>query len=244
MSTRGDDNLPILQLLPNAVTILALCAGLTSIRYAMEGRFDLAAILIVLAAVLDGMDGTLARRLDATSTIGAELDSLSDFLAFGVAPALLIFRFAQGDAQGFGWAFVLVYAICACLRLARFNVNRDTPPNGRPVFIGVPSPGGALLALIPLFLAEARIFDASVYPQMVGAWLALAGLLMASRVPTPSSKALRVKREYARFVLVGLAGVIGLAVTRFWLLMVVLSLGYALVIAFAVLRHLLRHRRF
>ena len=243
MPERGPDSLPLLQLLPNAVTILGLCCGLTAIRYTMMGRFDLAAILIVLAAVIDGLDGTLARRLDAASPFGAELDSLSDFLAFGVAPGLLMYQFALSDVQGFGWIAVLVYTICACLRLARFNVNRSAPEAGRPHFVGVPAPGGAMLALLPLFLTEVGLLNAEDLPLACGIHVGLVGLLMASTVPTPSSKALRIPRDKAGLALVALATLVGIALTRFWVLMSLISLCYALVIAVSVLRHVIRRLR-
>jgi CDP-diacylglycerol--serine O-phosphatidyltransferase len=130
------------------------------------------------------------------------------------------------------------------LRLARFNVNRDLPPpSGKPHFIGVPAPGGALLALLPIFASQVGLFDAASYPLPCGLYLALVGLLMASRVPTPSSKALRIPRDKAAFALVGLAFVVGMAVARFWLLMFTVTTLYAIVIAVAVLRHAVRRPR-
>ncbi len=118
--------LPFLQLLPNLVTILGLCAGLTALRLAFAGRFEPAVALIVLAALIDGVDGLLARRLNAASPFGAELDTLSDFLNFGVAPALIVYRMALAGSD-IAWTAALVFSVCACLRLARFNVNRDAP---------------------------------------------------------------------------------------------------------------------
>ena len=128
----GDDarRLPLLQLVPNLVTILGLCAGLTALRFAFAGRFEAAAALIVFAAVLDGFDGLLARRLDAASRFGAELDTLADFFNFGVAPAFLVYQLALTGAPDLGWTAALVFAVCACLRLARFNVHRDVPVIG------------------------------------------------------------------------------------------------------------------
>ena len=120
--------LPLVQLIPNLVTLLGLCAGLTAIRYALAGSWQTAAVLIVLAAVIDGMDGLLARKLNAASHFGAELDSLSDFVCFGVAPGVIVYAFVLQDWPGLGWLLVLVYVLCACLRLARFNVNRNAPP--------------------------------------------------------------------------------------------------------------------
>jgi CDP-diacylglycerol--serine O-phosphatidyltransferase len=221
------DTLPFLLLLPNLITIVGLCAGLTSIRFTLIERFDAAAALIILAAAIDGLDGLMARRLNAASRFGAELDSLSDFVTFGVAPGLLVFEFALADVRGVGWVFVLVYVICACLRLARFNVNRDAPvPAGRAHFVGVPAPAGAMLGLLPVFLTLAGVADAAAIPVLIAPYLGLVGLLMVSRLRTYSPKGLRVPRDKSRWVLIGAAFLVGVAFTRFWLLMVLADLAY------------------
>mgnify|MGYP001293067967 CR=1 FL=1 len=225
-------SLPILHLLPNLVTLLGLCAGLTSMRYALGERYEIAAALIILAAVLDGMDGLIARKLNAASHFGAELDSLSDFVCFGVAPGVFLFHFALQDFAGLGWLLVLVYILCACLRLARFNVNRDAPPPpGRAHFVGVPAPAGAMLALLPVFLMLAGIADLRSVPVAVAVYLAGVGLLMISRLPTISPKGLRVPRNRAIWLLVGVAVFAGIAVTRPWLLMVLADLAYLVLLA-------------
>ncbi|WP_235840920.1 CDP-diacylglycerol--serine O-phosphatidyltransferase [Cereibacter ovatus] len=231
-------------LLPNLVTITGLCAGLTAIRFIMVERYDIAAMLIVFAAAIDGLDGLIARRLNAQSNFGAELDSLSDFLNFGVAPGLLVFQYALAGTYSTNWVFVLVYTICGCLRLARFNINRDAPlPAGaKPQFTGVPAPGGALLALLPLFMSLQGIVDASAFPLAYGIHLAVVGLLMTSRIPTLSPKALRIPRDKAIFVLVGTVVVIGLLVTRFWLLMTLFGLAYAGVTMMSIVNYLRRWR--
>lgn len=240
---RRPETLHFFSILPNMVTILGLCAGLTSIRFVLMGRYDIAAALLIFAAAIDGMDGLLARRLNATTRMGGELDSLSDFLNFGVAPGILVFQYALRQDFATGWMFVLIYACCACLRLARFNVNRDAPaPVGRPHFTGVPAPGGAMLALWPLFLGQAGLWDAGNQPFLYGLWLAVVGFLMVSRVPTLSSKALRVPREKSLYVLIGAAVVVGLMVTRFWWLISGLTGIYAVLIAWAVVAHLRRGR--
>jgi len=231
------DSLPFLQLLPNLVTILGLCAGLTGIRFAIEGRFELATGLLIFAAAVDGLDGLIARRLKATSDIGAELDSLSDFLCFGVAPALLVYRFGLTGDAGIGWIFALMLAICCCLRLARFNVNRDAPPDPGPArFTGVPAPAGALLALLPVFLTFSGLIDLRNTPYLTSAWLALVGLLMVSSLPTPSPKGLRIPRDKAVFVLVGMAILAGMMVSRFWQLMVIVSIAYLVVLVWSAVR--------
>ncbi|MFT3973216.1 MAG: phosphatidylcholine/phosphatidylserine synthase [Amaricoccus sp.] len=230
---RPPENLPFLQLVPNLVTILGLCAGLTAIRFAFLGRFDLAAGLIVFAAVIDGFDGLLARKLDAASPIGAELDSLADFVDFGVAPAIVVYFATLSGIGDLGWTFALVFAVCCCLRLARFNVNRDVPLEGRAHFVGVPAPAGALLGLLPVFATLGGVVDASRLPWAVAAWLGLIGLLMVSRLKTFSPKALRIPRERSRFILVAAALLVGLTLTRFWLLLIVFDVAYAALLVHA-----------
>ncbi len=236
---RRRESMSLTHLLPNIVTILGLCAGLTAIRFVLGGRFDIAAALLIFAAAIDGFDGLLARRLNASSSIGGELDSLSDFLNFGVAPGLLVYQFALARDFTTGWMFVLVYACCACLRLARFNVSRDVVPmpGTRPHFVGVPAPGGAMLALLPVFVTLQGWMDVREAPFLYGIWIALMGWLMISRVPTISSKALRVPRDRSGLVLVGGAVIVGLMVTRFWLLLVILTSIYAALILYAVVQH-------
>jgi len=236
--------LPLVQLLPNLVTLLGLCAGLTSIRYVMQNEYEVAAALIILAAVLDGMDGLLARRLNAASHFGAELDSLSDFVCFGVAPGVFLYHFALNGLPGLGWLFVLVYILCTCLRLARFNVMRDAPPPpGRAHFVGVPAPAGAILALLPVFLSLSDVLDAARFPVLVALYVGVVGLLMISRLPTLSPKALSVPRDKAVLVLVGVAVFAGLAVMRPWLVLVVADLAYLAVVMVGMWRYRRRFAR-
>lgn len=224
----GRPRLPVLQLLPNALTLAALCAGLTAIRFAVEGRFDAAAGLILLAAVLDGLDGRLARRLRSESAMGAELDSLCDFVDFGVAPALVVHLWAYGGAGGEGWIAALVFAVACALRLARFNIGSREPaaddaPKG--TFTGVPSPAGALLALLPVFASN--LWPGAALPAPLTAlWLVLVGALMISRLPTPSFKGVRVDREQARMLLLAAVALGAALLTYPWLTLVVLDLGY------------------
>ncbi|MFT7059981.1 MAG: CDP-diacylglycerol--serine O-phosphatidyltransferase [Pseudorhodobacter sp.] len=233
MSERRRDSLSLTMLVPNMVTILGLCAGLTSIRFVLIDRYDIAAALIIFAAVIDGLDGLLARRLNAASSIGGELDSLSDFVNFGVAPGILVYQFALTRDFATGWMFVLIFASCACLRLARFNVSRDDPvPTGKANFIGVPAPGGAMLALLPLFLTQYGLIDMRSYPFVYGLWMAVVAWMMISKIPTISSKSLRISRERSILVLVGAAVVVGLMVSRFWLLMALLDLAYLAVLIY------------
>ncbi|NYS24302.1 CDP-diacylglycerol--serine O-phosphatidyltransferase [Rhodobacteraceae bacterium 2376] len=226
-------NLSLVRLMPNLVTILGLCAGLSAIRFTLDARFEVAAALIIFAALLDAVDGLVARRLNAASDFGAELDSLADFVNFGVAPGVLVFGYAlQADFAGPGWIFVLVFAVCACLRLARFNINRDSPKSkGRQFFTGVPAPAGAMLGLFPVFLGLAHLAEPQKAPLLVAIWLAAVGLLMVSTLPTPSIKGLWVPREKAPYLLIATAFLVGLGITRFWLLMVLVILVYLVTIA-------------
>ncbi|RWR29355.1 CDP-diacylglycerol--serine O-phosphatidyltransferase [Sinirhodobacter populi] len=226
MAEDDRDRMPFLLLLPNLVTIAGMCLGLTSIRFTMVGEFQTAVILVLLAGLIDGMDGLIARRLRATSEFGAELDSLSDFLCFAVAPGLLVYRFALGEAHALGWVFVLVFAAAGCLRLARFNVTRSEDGAGKTHFTGVPAPAGAMLALLPVYLTLSGIFDVRDAPVLTAAWLGIAGVLMISRVPTISPKAMRVPRWGVGAMLMGTVIVVGLVFSRFWVLMVVLDLIY------------------
>ena len=224
--------LPVVQLIPNLVTLLGLCAGLTSMRYAMAEAYTTAAVLIVLAALVDGMDGLLARKLNASSHFGAELDSLSDFVCFGVAPGVFVYSFTLSQWPGIGWPLVLVYTLCACLRLARFNVNRNAPPPpGRAHFVGVPAPAGAMLCLLPIYLTLAGWIDMRDWPGVSGVYVAIVGLLMISRLPTPSPKAWRVPRNRAVFVMVAVAIYAGALATRPFVVLVLSDLAYLAVLA-------------
>lgn len=230
--------MPLLQLLPNLVTLLGLCAGLTSIRYALQDSYQVGAVLLVVAAIIDGMDGLLARKLNVASRFGAELDSLSDFVCFGVAPGIFVYYFVLRDLPGLGWLFVLVYVLCVCLRLARFNVNRDAPPPpGRAHFTGVPAPAGAMLVLLPVYLTLSGWLDTRVAPVLVALYIALVGLLMVSRLPTPSPKALTVPRNRAIWVLLAVAVLAGGLAMRPWTSLALLDMAYLAVLAQAGWAH-------
>lgn len=234
---RREKRVPLTLLLPNLVTILGLSAGLTAMRSTFEGNLSLAAGLLILAAFVDGLDGLLARRLNAASPMGAELDSLSDFVCFGVAPAFVVYHFGLQGLWGVGWVAALFLAICCCLRLARFNVMaKDPEVDSSKSFVGVPAPAGAMLALFPVFLSLANVVDLSDWPSVVAGWTVAVGAAMISRVPTPSIKTMRVDRDNAVYVLVGAAVVIGLMLTRLWLFAVLATLAYLALVAWSVLR--------
>ena len=177
---------PIRILIPSMFTLLALCAGLTAIRMAIEHRFDVAIAAIVLAAVLDALDGRVARLLKAASRFGAELDSLADFVNFGVAPAIIVFTWALDGLRSMGWLVVMAFSICAALRLARFNValESDQPAWKGEYFVGVPAPAAALIVMLPLYLDGIGIPDvASLTPIILG-YTMLIAFLMVSFVTT------------------------------------------------------------
>jgi CDP-diacylglycerol--serine O-phosphatidyltransferase len=218
----------VLKLLPNIVSILALCAGLTAIRFAVAGNFGMAVLMIGTAAALDGLDGRLARMLQSESAIGAELDSLCDFVNFGVTPALVLYLWGLGSEAGLGWIAVLVYAVCCMLRLARFNVGAKAVGEAaeKTSFIGVPSPAGAMVVLMPVYIVFA-LDDAFVMPPvLIAGWMIGVGALMISRVRTPSLKRITIAADYARYVLVGSVVVVAALLTYPWVTLTVLSAGY------------------
>lgn len=227
----GDDPRPrlsVVQFLPNLVTLGALCAGLTAMRFAGNGEFGRAAGLILLAAVLDGLDGRLARRFRSESAMGAELDSLCDFVSFGVAPALVIHLWAFGGSGGAGWIAALIYAVACALRLARFNIGSREPdlePQPKKTFTGVPSPAGAMLALLPVFLAN--LSPAAAPPAPLAAlWLIVVATLMVCRLPTPAFRPVRIRPEQAGLLLL-LAVALGAALLTYpWMTLVAVDLVY------------------
>jgi CDP-diacylglycerol--serine O-phosphatidyltransferase len=192
--------IPVRVLIPNIFTLIGLCAGLTAIRMAIEHRWDLAVAALVFAAFLDGIDGRVARLLKAQSRFGAELDSLADFVNFGVAPAIIMFNWALDDLRSMGWIVVLIYAVCAALRLARFNValeRSDLPAWKSAYFVGMPAPAAAIVLLLPIYAQDLGLHLPSLTPLVLVYTLMIA-LLMVSRVPTFSGKMIgqRIPREH------------------------------------------------
>lgn len=208
---RGFRPVPLRVLLPNIMTLLALCLGLTAIRLAMEGSIEWAVSAIAGAAVLDGLDGRLARALKGTSRFGAELDSLADFVDFGVAPAIVLFAADLHATRSFGWVAALLFAMACALRLARFNVmldDPDQPPWRKNFFVGMPAPAGAIVGLLPIYLRLAFGLGAPTpaIALVESLYVLAVALLMASRVPHFSGKSIgRVPREYLAVFMVGVA---------------------------------------
>lgn len=234
---------PLRIILPNLVTLLALCMGLTAIRFAIEGQFETAVVAVIVAAILDGLDGRIARVLRGTSRFGAELDSLADFVDFGVAPALILYFWGLHEMKSFGWFAALVFAIAAALRLARFNVMIDDPnrpPWQAHFFTGMPAPAGAIVGLLPLYL-NLSILDLpnarALVPLEIAYVLAIA-LLMASRIPHFSGKRIgRVPREYVIVVLFGIVVCMLLLALFPMEILIALSFVYLATIPFAIRRY-------
>lgn len=206
---------PGVRLLPNAITVLALCSGLSAVYFALETNYAGSIGAIALAALLDSLDGRLARLLDATSRIGAELDSLADAVSFGVAPAVVLFIWGLADTR-LGWPVALVFAVCVVLRLARFNTLLDdieAPPFAKEFFVGVPSPAGALLALLPLTVTLQVGPGWWSGPFIVGGWSVAVALMMVSRIPTLSAKTVRVPPKAVAPLLVLIAGLAATVLT-------------------------------
>lgn len=199
--------IPVRMLIPNLITLFSLCLGLTAIRMAVDGKFELAITSIVIAGVLDGIDGRIARLLHSTSRFGAELDSLADFVSFGVAPALLLYFWGLNSLHSAGWIAILVFAICAGLRLARFNVSIDDPnkpPYTANFFVGVPAPAGAMIVMLPIYLELMGVPHTAASPVLALIYVVAVALLLVSWLPTWSGKGVsgRVPREHVLLILI------------------------------------------
>ena len=199
-------------ILPNMLTLIGVCIGLTSIRFALDGRFEFAIIAIILAAVIDGLDGRIARLIKGTSKVGKELDSLTDMISFGVAPAFIMYFWKLKTLGRFGWLVCLIYVICVALRLARFNVNSEQVPSWRDNFFeGVPSPAGGILVLTPLIfsLTNFNFFQIN-YEIVVPAFFIITSLLLISKFPSYSFKKIVIQRKTTIFLLFGIVLFFGL----------------------------------
>jgi len=223
--------IPVRTLLPNLITLLALCAGLTAIRLSVEDKLELALAAIVVAALLDGIDGRIARMLKGTSRFGAELDSLADFVNFGVAPALILYFWGLHELKSAGWIAALVFAICAGLRLARFNVMIDNP--NRPIwagnfFTGIPAPAGAITVLLPIYAAFLGAPTGLVTVWFTFLYTLLIALLMVSRLPVFSGKRVgkRVPPEMVLPVFVMVVLFFALLVSYPWQVLTLGTLAY------------------
>ena len=205
MRVRRIPEFSVNRMVPNILTLLALCAGMTAIRFALNGNFQGAVYAIIVAGVLDGLDGRVARLLKATSRFGAELDSLSDFVSFGVAPAAVMYLWTMSALHSVGWAIVLVYAVCCALRLARFNTQLavEPPPQAAGYFTGVPAPAGAGLVLMPMFASFEWGDWIPRSPYLGAVWISVIAFLMVSTLPTLSLKKFRIPHHFVMPTLLG-----------------------------------------
>lgn len=238
MSEKQQHHVPIRFIVPNAITLLALSAGLTAIRMAYEQRFSLTILSILFAVVLDGIDGRAARLLNAASKFGAELDSLADFVNFGVAPALIIYFWALKDAKPLGWIVALIFAICICLRLARFNVENQEENQfkwKKKFFTGVPAPAGAFLAITPFYF---RFIHIELSPYLVLVTTIIVSLLTVSQIPTFSFKNMgTMPRRSVRFSLVLIILFASVLATYTWETLIACSLIYLATLPISAISH-------
>ena len=199
-------------ILPNMLTLIGVCIGLSSIRFALDGKFEFAIIAIILAAIIDGLDGRIARLIKGTSKVGKELDSLTDMISFGVAPAFIMYFWKLNTLGRFGWLLCLIYVICVALRLARFNVNAGQAPSWRDNFFeGVPSPAGGILVLTPLIFSMTNFDLVKVnYEIVVPVFFIFTSLLLISKFPTYSFKKIVIQRKTTIFLLFGIVLFFGL----------------------------------
>ena len=234
--------IPVRTLLPNLITLLAMCAGLTAIRMAVENRLDLALAAIAFAALLDGIDGRVARMLKGTSRFGAELDSLADFVNFGVAPAMILYLWGLHELKSAGWIAALVFAICAALRLARFNVMIDDP--NKPAwaanfFTGIPAPAGAITVLLPIYLNFLGVSNGLVTVWVTFIYTLAIALLMVSRLPVFSGKRVgkRVPPDMVLPVFVVVVFFFALLISYPWVVLTVGTLAYLACLPFGWLSY-------
>lgn len=235
--------IPVRYLVPNIVTLLALCSGVTAIRLGIEGRFELAVACVILATVLDALDGRIARALKGSSKFGAELDSLADFVNFGVAPGLLIYMWSLSALKNLGWIVALALAMCCALRLARFNVALEDPD--RPAwkinyFTGVNAPAGALLAMLPMYMGFLDLLPpGNEIAHYVLIYIALVAFSMVSRMPTFSGKGVgRVRREWVLPILAAVTIIAALLVTYTWEVVTFAAFTYIAAIPVSVISYL------
>ncbi len=232
-------DIPFRVLAPNLITLLAIGSGLTAIRLAVEGRFQLAIIAIIFAAILDGLDGRVARFLKSSTRFGAEMDSLADFVNFGVAPAIVLYIWVLGELKSIGWIAALIYAICGCLRLARFNVmleDPDRPKWHNNFFVGVPAPAGAMVVLLPVYLGFLGLEVSRSVAVIVALYTIFVGLLMVSNLPTFSGKNFgkRISRQLVLPLMIAAVFLVALLFSFTWTTLSIVSIGYLASIPFGL----------
>ncbi|HZG26911.1 CDP-diacylglycerol---serine O-phosphatidyltransferase [Ensifer adhaerens] len=228
--------IPLRLMVPNLITVLAICAGLTGIRYAIEFRYELAVQMVLVAAFLDGIDGRIARMMKATSKFGAQMDSLADIINFGVAPAMVLYIFVLDQARSLGWIAALIYTIAAGLRLARFNVMSDNDikaPWQSSYFVGVPAPAGAFLVLLPVYVSFLGVAPNTTMALISSAYALVIAALLISRVPVWSGKSgSRVPRNYMMPIILGVVFLVAMLSVYPWQTLSVAVVAYLLSLPF------------
>ena len=219
-------------ILPNMLTLIGVCIGLTSIRFALDGRYELAIIAIIFAALIDGLDGRIARLIKGTSKVGKELDSLTDMISFGVAPAFIMYFWKLNTLERFGWLLCLVYVICVALRLARFNINSIQEPSWRDNFFeGVPSPAGGILVLTPLIFSLSGFDYIQLnYDIIVPLFFVITSFLLISKFPTYSFKKIVIPRRTTIFLLFGIVLFFGLLLIYTFNVIAISTIVYVLLL--------------
>jgi CDP-diacylglycerol--serine O-phosphatidyltransferase len=238
--------IPLRLMFPNLVTVLAICAGLSGIRFGFEGRFETATVMVLLAAFLDGIDGRLARLLKATSKFGAQMDSLADIVNFGVAPALVLYAYLLDRAGSPGWIAALLFAIACGMRLARFNVldeQKDRPAWQNEYFVGVPAPAGAMLVMLPLYLSFLGLQPTRPIAFAATAFTVLVAFLLVSRLPVYSGKSLNIPGDRVLLVILAVALYILLLVSYPWYTLTASVVAYLIFLPFSVLAYSRRAKK-
>ena len=233
-------------ILPNILTLIGVCIGLSSIKFALDSKYEIAVIAIIFAALIDGLDGRIARLIKGTSKVGKELDSLTDVISFGVAPAFIMYFWSLNNLGKFGWLLCLIYVVCVALRLARFNVHSNEEASWKDNFFeGVPSPAGGILVLMPLIysLSELKFLNIN-YNFIVPVFFILVSLLLISKVPTYSLKKIVVPRTMTIFLLFGIVLFFGLLLIYTFNVMVISGLVYLCLIPIGFIHYIKLNKKF
>ena len=233
-------------ILPNILTLIGVCIGLSSIKFALDSKYEIAVIAIIFAALIDGLDGRIARLIKGTSKVGKELDSLTDVISFGVAPAFVMYFWSLNNLGKFGWLLCLIYVVCVALRLARFNVHSNEEASWKDNFFeGVPSPAGGILVLMPLIysLSELKFLNIN-YNFIVPVFFILVSLLLISKVPTYSLKKIVVPRTMTIFLLFGIILFFGLLLIYTFNVMVISGLAYIFLMPISFMRYIKLSKKF
>lgn len=226
-------------ILPNIFTLVGVCIGLSSIKFALDGRFEISILAIIIAAVIDGLDGRIARLIKGASKVGKELDSLTDVISFGVAPAFIMYFWKLNELGRVGWLICLIYVICVALRLARFNVSSEAEPSWRDNFFeGIPSPAGGIIVLIPLIFSfsDLNIFNLN-YNIIVPIFFIMTSILLISKIPTYSLKKIVVPRRMTIFLLFSIILYFGLLLIYTFNTIVISGIIYLFIIPVSILHY-------